>query len=217
VLSAAKGLPKGMRGRWTKLQASLTETAAGQHLIAQDTGHAIHQERPEQVTTTVIDVVKQSGSREHRPATASTVTARPPITRSPRPCQLPGQIRPDTSSNPASALSAPHCPICARDPPRASGTGMAPITSLSARRDANSRSRSATAPTGRDVSRSAPSAETGMAGGQGESQTAGRGLPSSGRALRTPAAGGLQADTSHARALVCTAHDPGGAPAVGPR
>jgi hypothetical protein len=47
-----------MRERWTKRQASLTETAAGQHLIAQDTGHAIHQERPEQVTTTVIDVVE---------------------------------------------------------------------------------------------------------------------------------------------------------------
>lgn len=59
VLSATKGLPKGIRSRWTKLQASLTETAAGQHLIAQDTGHAIHQERPEQLTTTVIDVVKQ--------------------------------------------------------------------------------------------------------------------------------------------------------------
>jgi pimeloyl-ACP methyl ester carboxylesterase len=59
VLSATKGLPKNMRGRWTKRQASLTETAACQHLIAQDTGHAIHQERPEQVTTTVIDVVKQ--------------------------------------------------------------------------------------------------------------------------------------------------------------
>jgi pimeloyl-ACP methyl ester carboxylesterase len=58
VLSATKGLPKGMRGRWTKLQASLTETAAGEHLIAQDTGHAIHQERPEKVTTAVIDVVE---------------------------------------------------------------------------------------------------------------------------------------------------------------
>jgi pimeloyl-ACP methyl ester carboxylesterase len=58
VLSATKGLPENMRGRWTKRQASLTETAAGQHLIAQDTGHAIHQERPEQVTTTVLDVVE---------------------------------------------------------------------------------------------------------------------------------------------------------------
>ena len=57
VLSATKGLPKGIRGRWTNLQANLTETS-GQHLIVQDTGHAIHQERPELVTTTVIDVVQ---------------------------------------------------------------------------------------------------------------------------------------------------------------
>jgi hypothetical protein len=58
VLSATKGLPKGMRGRWTKLQASVAESAAGQHLIAQDTRHAIHQERPEHVTAAVIDVVQ---------------------------------------------------------------------------------------------------------------------------------------------------------------
>jgi pimeloyl-ACP methyl ester carboxylesterase len=58
VLSATKGLPKGIRSRWTSLQANLTETA-GQHLIAEDTGHAIHQERPEQVTSAVIDVVER--------------------------------------------------------------------------------------------------------------------------------------------------------------
>jgi pimeloyl-ACP methyl ester carboxylesterase len=58
VLSATKGLPEGLRGRWTALQASLAETAAGQHLIAHDTGHAIHQERPEQVRAAVIRVVE---------------------------------------------------------------------------------------------------------------------------------------------------------------
>jgi pimeloyl-ACP methyl ester carboxylesterase len=58
VLSASKGLPQRIRGRWTNLQASLTETA-GQHLIAEDTGHAIHQERPELVTSAVIDVVER--------------------------------------------------------------------------------------------------------------------------------------------------------------
>lgn len=58
VLSATKGLPKGIRGRWTKRQASLTATASGgEHVIAADTGHAIHQERPEQVTTAVLRVV----------------------------------------------------------------------------------------------------------------------------------------------------------------
>lgn len=59
VFSATKGLPKGMRGRWTKLQADLVETAArGEHIIAADTGHAIHQERPEQVANAVIHLVE---------------------------------------------------------------------------------------------------------------------------------------------------------------
>lgn len=58
VLSATKGLPKGIRGRWTKRQASLTQTlAAGEHIIADGTGHAIHQERPERVTDAVLSVV----------------------------------------------------------------------------------------------------------------------------------------------------------------
>jgi pimeloyl-ACP methyl ester carboxylesterase len=58
VLSATKGLPKGIRGRWTKRQAGLTAMASGgEHIIAADTGHAIHQERPEQVTTAVLRVV----------------------------------------------------------------------------------------------------------------------------------------------------------------
>jgi len=58
VLSATKGLPKGIRGRWTKRQAGLTATAAGgEHIIAAGTGHAIHQERPEQVTTAILRVI----------------------------------------------------------------------------------------------------------------------------------------------------------------
>jgi len=58
VLSATKGLPKGIRGRWTKRQAGLTTTAAGsEHIIVAGTGHAIHQERPEQVTTAVLRVI----------------------------------------------------------------------------------------------------------------------------------------------------------------
>jgi pimeloyl-ACP methyl ester carboxylesterase len=60
VMSATKGLPKDMRKQWTSLQAGLTETATrGQHIIAEDTGHAIHQERPEQVANAVIDVVER--------------------------------------------------------------------------------------------------------------------------------------------------------------
>jgi pimeloyl-ACP methyl ester carboxylesterase len=60
VLSATKGLPKGMRGRWTALQAGLAESAArGVHIVFEDTGHAIHQERAAQVTTAVLDVVER--------------------------------------------------------------------------------------------------------------------------------------------------------------
>ena len=60
VISATKGLPKGIRSRWTALQAGLAEAAArGVHIVAEDTGHAIHQERPEQVTAAVLDVVER--------------------------------------------------------------------------------------------------------------------------------------------------------------
>lgn len=45
----------------------------------------------------------------------------------------PGQIRPDTSPDPASALSAPHRPICSRDPPRTPPPVTAPITSVRVR------------------------------------------------------------------------------------
>ena len=58
VLSATKGLPKGIRGRWTKRQGSLTQTLAeGEHITAAGTGHAIHQERPGQVTDAVLHVI----------------------------------------------------------------------------------------------------------------------------------------------------------------
>jgi pimeloyl-ACP methyl ester carboxylesterase len=60
VLSASKGLPQGMRARWTALHADLAKSAArGEHIVLDDTGHVIHQERPEQVTTAVLDVVER--------------------------------------------------------------------------------------------------------------------------------------------------------------
>jgi pimeloyl-ACP methyl ester carboxylesterase len=60
VMSATKGLPKGMRGRWTALQADLVAKATwGEHIVAEDTGHAIHQERPEQVTDAVTRVIER--------------------------------------------------------------------------------------------------------------------------------------------------------------
>jgi pimeloyl-ACP methyl ester carboxylesterase len=61
VLSATKGLPPSTRDRWTALQVGLTQTvASGEHLVAQDTGHAIHQERPELVTSAVIRVLEHA-------------------------------------------------------------------------------------------------------------------------------------------------------------
>jgi pimeloyl-ACP methyl ester carboxylesterase len=61
VLSATKGLPKGMRDRWTQRQGELTAKANwGEHLIAEDTGHAIHQERPEQVTDAISRVLERA-------------------------------------------------------------------------------------------------------------------------------------------------------------
>jgi len=58
VYSATKGLPKGMRDRWTKLQANLTGTVPGsEHIVVEDTGHAIHQQRPEQVANSIIRLV----------------------------------------------------------------------------------------------------------------------------------------------------------------
>jgi pimeloyl-ACP methyl ester carboxylesterase len=67
VLSATKGLPKGLRGSWTRLQAGLAEAATtGEHIIVEDTGHAIHQERPEQVASAVMGVVGQGRRRVRR-------------------------------------------------------------------------------------------------------------------------------------------------------
>ena len=59
VLSATKGLPPATRDRWTALQAGLVRaTAHGEHIVAPDTGHAIHQERPELVTGAVTRVLQ---------------------------------------------------------------------------------------------------------------------------------------------------------------
>jgi pimeloyl-ACP methyl ester carboxylesterase len=59
VLSAAKGLPPRTRDRWTALQAGLTQNMAhGEHIVAEGTGHAIHQERPELVTGAIAGVLE---------------------------------------------------------------------------------------------------------------------------------------------------------------
>ncbi|GGY39955.1 alpha/beta fold hydrolase [Streptomyces xanthochromogenes] len=58
VLSASRGLPKGMRTRWTSLQARIAATAvSGEHIVVPDAAHYIHESRPEAVTTAVLSVV----------------------------------------------------------------------------------------------------------------------------------------------------------------
>jgi pimeloyl-ACP methyl ester carboxylesterase len=64
VLSATRGLPPATRDRWTALQAGLAQAAPhGEHIVAADTGHAIHQERPE----LVIDAVTRARQHATRP------------------------------------------------------------------------------------------------------------------------------------------------------
>ncbi|WP_328307080.1 alpha/beta hydrolase [Streptomyces sp. NBC_00442] len=62
VLSATQGLPKGMRARWTSLQAEIAATAAqGEHVVVGDAGHFIHESRPEAVAKAVLGVVERTG------------------------------------------------------------------------------------------------------------------------------------------------------------
>ena len=59
VLSATTGLPARTRERWTALQAGLAQAAPhGEHIVAEGTGHAIHQERPELVTGAITRVLQ---------------------------------------------------------------------------------------------------------------------------------------------------------------
>jgi pimeloyl-ACP methyl ester carboxylesterase len=59
VLSATTGLPPRTRERWTALQAGLAQAARyGEHIVADGTGHAIHQERPELVTAAAARVLQ---------------------------------------------------------------------------------------------------------------------------------------------------------------
>ncbi|EST26286.1 hypothetical protein N566_24070 [Streptomycetaceae bacterium MP113-05] len=57
VLSATQGLPKGMRARWTALQAATAEAARrGRHEEVPDAGHYVHRFRPDVVTRAIQDV-----------------------------------------------------------------------------------------------------------------------------------------------------------------
>jgi pimeloyl-ACP methyl ester carboxylesterase len=58
VLSATRGLPQGPRDSWTKRQAGVAAAMGGaEHIVVADTGHAIHQQRPEIVASAIIRVV----------------------------------------------------------------------------------------------------------------------------------------------------------------
>lgn len=59
VLSATRGLPTGLRTRWTSLQARIAVTAdRGEHIVVPDAAHYIHTTRPDAVTTAALKVVE---------------------------------------------------------------------------------------------------------------------------------------------------------------
>lgn len=66
VLSAARGLPPRLRRPWTRIQEGLAEAAGGEHMVV-DTGHSIHQERPDIVATAILGVVERARQRGSSP------------------------------------------------------------------------------------------------------------------------------------------------------
>ncbi|UYQ66545.1 alpha/beta hydrolase [Streptomyces peucetius] len=62
VLSASRGMPDGMRRRWTELQKSVALSApAGEHSVVPAAGHHFHSSRPDVVTQAVLDVLARAG------------------------------------------------------------------------------------------------------------------------------------------------------------
>jgi pimeloyl-ACP methyl ester carboxylesterase len=80
ILSATRGFPPQLRKHWTELQAGLAAHApAGQHIIAADTGHAIHHDQPELVATAILDVITRiTRGRRREEAAARSATPTPP-------------------------------------------------------------------------------------------------------------------------------------------
>jgi pimeloyl-ACP methyl ester carboxylesterase len=61
VLSATGGVPPRMRARWTALQAeSAAAVDGGEHVVVADSGHHIHDSRPEAVTGAVLGVLERA-------------------------------------------------------------------------------------------------------------------------------------------------------------
>jgi pimeloyl-ACP methyl ester carboxylesterase len=62
VLSASRGMPDGMRRRWTDLQKSVALSApAGDHAVVPAADHHIHSSRPDVVTQAVLGVLGRVG------------------------------------------------------------------------------------------------------------------------------------------------------------
>ncbi|HZD38071.1 MAG TPA: alpha/beta hydrolase [Actinomycetes bacterium] len=69
VLSATGGAPAGVRRHWTSLQAGIA-AGRGRHVVVPDTGHNLHQDRPDLVAAAVLEVVEK-GRRPGREAQIS--------------------------------------------------------------------------------------------------------------------------------------------------
>jgi pimeloyl-ACP methyl ester carboxylesterase len=64
VLSAARGLPRKFRARWTTLQAGLAEAAPhGRHLVVDRTGHNIPGHRPDAVADAILAVAARAAGQ----------------------------------------------------------------------------------------------------------------------------------------------------------
>jgi pimeloyl-ACP methyl ester carboxylesterase len=58
VLSAARGLPRALRARWTRLQAGVARAAVrGKHLVVPGAGHDIPRDEPDMVAHAILAVV----------------------------------------------------------------------------------------------------------------------------------------------------------------
>ncbi|MET9419417.1 MULTISPECIES: alpha/beta hydrolase [unclassified Streptomyces] len=61
VLSASRGMPQGMRRRWTELQKSVAASVAGgEHTVVPAAGHYIQSSRPDVVTQAVLAVLERA-------------------------------------------------------------------------------------------------------------------------------------------------------------
>jgi pimeloyl-ACP methyl ester carboxylesterase len=61
VFSATTGQPAAQRRAWTHTHAGLAASApCGTHIILSDTGHAIHQERPQEVAAAIARAIREA-------------------------------------------------------------------------------------------------------------------------------------------------------------